>query len=135
MAPFVAIAIGLTAAARGLKAFGEEKFAYRRESAVGHNRFVYYFGKLLSVGEGRPANAVGECPLLSHIPPTLHSEDRLGRSFRHKSLLLLPHLLPRILSRLFTHLEGGPLVSVVASLIVGMLSGTSPQLGKIRSWH
>ena len=70
MALLVTIAIGLTAAARGLKVFGEEKFAHRRESAAGHNCFVYHFGKLLSVRAGRPANAVSKCPLLYHVPPT-----------------------------------------------------------------
>jgi hypothetical protein len=34
-----------------------------------------------------------------------------------------------------TRREDGPLLAVMASLIVGVLNGTSPFLKKVRSWH
>jgi hypothetical protein len=34
-----------------------------------------------------------------------------------------------------TRREDGPLLSVMASLIVGVLNGMSPSLKKVRSWH
>jgi len=42
------MAIGLAASAPGFWVFGEEKLIYWRETASGHSRSAYYFGKMLS---------------------------------------------------------------------------------------
>lgn len=132
MALLVALSIGLTASAPGVKIFGEEKLIYWREAAAGHNRFAYYLGKVLS------------------------TTPRMILACLHFSVLFLLLATPQIswINAFIAHLlyfyciyglsscismvarrEDGPLLAVMASLIVGVLSGASPRLAKARAWH
>lgn len=132
MALLVALAIGLTASAPGVKVFGEEKLVYWREAAAGHNRLAYYIGKVLSTGP----RMILACFHFSTMFLLL-STPRIGWGAAFVANLFYFYSIYGLASCLamVTRREDGPLLSVMSSLIVGVLSGTSPQLGKVRSWH
>ncbi|KAI4179629.1 MAG: hypothetical protein L6R41_007730 [Letrouitia leprolyta] len=132
MALLVGIAIGLIASSPGVKIFGEEKLVYWREANAGHNRLAYYVGKVLST---LPRMLVA----CLHFTATfmLLSTPRIswGHSFL-ANLLYFYNIygLASILSML-TRREDGPLLAVMASLIVGVLNGMSPNLSTVSDWH
>lgn len=132
MALLVGLAIGLTASAPGVKIFGEEKLVYWREAAAGHNRFAYYLGKVIST-----------------IPRMVLANFHFTTLFMLLSTPKIPWLSAFVANLLYfyciyglasmvsmvTRREDGPLLAVMASLIVGVLNGMSPSLKKVRSWH
>ncbi|KAL8764921.1 MAG: hypothetical protein Q9209_007814 [Squamulea sp. 1 TL-2023] len=132
MALLVGIAIGLIASSPGVKIFGEEKLVYWREASSGHNRFAYYLGKVLSTFP----RMIVAC---LHFTATfmLLSTPRIdwGSAFLANLLYFYTiYGLASILSML-TRREDGPLLAVMASLIVGVLNGMSPNLSVVEDWH
>ncbi|EMC93677.1 hypothetical protein BAUCODRAFT_150956 [Baudoinia panamericana UAMH 10762] len=127
-----AMAIGLAASAPGFWVFGEEKLMYYRETASGHSRSAYYVGKLLST-------------LIRIGLSSLHFTVFLGIlatpliSFSHMYAANLMYFwciygLASVVSMLVKR-EDGPLLAVLASLVIGVLGGVSPPLSKVKSWH
>ncbi|KAL8679469.1 MAG: hypothetical protein Q9186_004245 [Xanthomendoza sp. 1 TL-2023] len=132
MALLVGIAIGLIASSPGVKIFGEEKLVYWREASSGHNRLAYYIGKVLSTFP----RMVIAC---LHFTATFMvlSTPRIdwGSAFLANLLYFYTiYGLASILSML-TRREDGPLLAVMASLIVGVLNGMSPNLSVVSDWH
>ncbi|KAL8949179.1 MAG: hypothetical protein Q9222_004692 [Ikaeria aurantiellina] len=132
MALLVGIAIGLIASSPGVKIFGEEKLVYWREASSGHNRFAYYLGKVASTAP----RMVVAC---LHFTATFMvlSTPRIdwGSAFLANLLYFYAiYGLASILS-MCTRREDGPLLAVMASLIVGVLNGMSPNLKVVSGWH
>ncbi|KAL8934507.1 MAG: hypothetical protein Q9216_005879 [Gyalolechia sp. 2 TL-2023] len=132
MALLVGIAIGLIASSPGVKIFGEEKLVYWREASSGHNRLAYYLGKVLSTF---PRMLIANL----HFTATFLLLATPRITFPHAFLANLLYFytvygLASILSML-TKREDGPLLAVMASLIVGVLNGMSPNLAVVRDWH
>ena len=132
MALLVGIAIGLIASSPGVKVFGEEKLVYWREASSGHNRLAYYLGKVLSTFP----RMVIAC---LHFTATfmLLSTPRIDWPSAFLANLLYFYTiygLASILSMLARR-EDGPLLAVMASLIVGVLNGMSPNLSVVAEWH
>lgn len=128
----VAIGLGLTASAPGVKVFGEEKLIYRREAASGHNKFAYYLGKVIST---LPRIVLGcfhfttffmilATPLISW--PKAFIADLLY----YYAIYGLSSCVSMITRR-----EDGPLLATMASLVVGILSGFAPTLVQVAKWH
>ncbi|KAL8716239.1 MAG: hypothetical protein Q9220_000144 [cf. Caloplaca sp. 1 TL-2023] len=132
MALLVGIAIGLIASSPGVKIFGEEKLVYWREASSGHNRFAYYLGKVLSTVPRMMVACL-------HFTATFMvlSTPRIdwGSAFLANLLYFYAiYGLASILS-MCTRREDGPLLAVMASLIVGVLNGMSPNLRVVSGWH
>ncbi|KAL8697189.1 MAG: hypothetical protein Q9201_007259 [Fulgogasparrea decipioides] len=132
MALLVGIAIGLIASSPGVKIFGEEKLVYWREASSGHNRFAYYIGKVLST---LPRMLIA----CLHFTATfmLLSTPRIEWCSAFLANLLYfwcIYGLASILS-MCAKREDGPLLAVMASLIVGVLNGMSPNLSVVSDWH
>ena len=132
MALLVGIAIGLIASSPGVKIFGEEKLVYWRESSSGHNRFAYYIGKVLST---LPRMLIASV----HFTATflLLSTPRITWGAAFVANLLYFYCIYGLASMvsMITRREDGPLLAVMASLIVGVLNGMSPNLKVISTWH
>lgn len=116
MALLVGVAIGLTASAPGVKVFGEKKLVYWREAAAGHNRLAYYIGKVLSTG---PRMFLA-CFHLSTMFLLL-STPRISWGAAFLANFLYFYCIYGLASciSMATRREDGPLLSVMASLIVG----------------
>ncbi|KAL9016530.1 MAG: hypothetical protein Q9185_006107 [Variospora sp. 1 TL-2023] len=132
MSLLVGIAIGLIASSPGVKIFGEEKLVYWREASSGHNRFAYYLGKVISTF---PRMFVA----CLHFTATfmLLATPRIdwGAAFlAHLLYFYTIYGLASILS-MCTRREDGPLLAVMASLIVGVLNGMSPNLTVVADWR
>ncbi|KAI4150800.1 MAG: hypothetical protein L6R39_002169 [Caloplaca ligustica] len=132
MALLVGIAIGLIASSPGVKIFGEEKLVYWREASSGHNRLAYYLGKVISTFP----RMIIAC---LHFTATfmLLATPRIdwGSSFLANLLYFYTiYGLASILS-MCARREDGPLLAVMASLIVGVLNGMSPNLHVVSTWH
>ena len=132
MSLLVGLAIGLTASAPGVKIFGEEKLVYWREAAAGHNRLAYYMGKVLSTF---PRIVLANL----HFSTTflLLSTPRISWGASFTANLLYFYCIYGLASciSMLTRREDGPLLAVMLSLIVGVLSGMSPTLATVTSWH
>lgn len=132
MALLVGLAIGLTASAPGVKIFGEEKLVFWREAASGYNRFAYYIGKVLSTFP-RMILANFHFTTMFYLlsTPRITYMDAFISNFLYFYCI---YGLASMVS-MVTRREDGPLLAVMASLIVGVLNGMSPSIKKVRSWH
>ncbi len=132
MALLVGIAIGLIASSPGVKIFGEEKLVYWREASSGHNRLAYYLGKLLSTF---PRMLVANLHFTASF--MLLATPRIGWGAAFAANLLYFYTIYGLASILSmcARREDGPLLAVMASLIVGVLNGMSPSLSVVADWH
>ncbi|KAI4178861.1 MAG: hypothetical protein LQ346_007331, partial [Caloplaca aetnensis] len=132
MALLVAIAIGLIASSPGVKIFGEEKLVYWREASSGHNRLAYYLGKVLSTF---PRMLVANLHFTASFMLLATPRIDWGAAFAANLLYFYTiYGLASILS-MCARREDGPLLAVMASLIVGVLNGMSPSLSVVADWH
>lgn len=126
------LAIGLAASAPGFCVFGEEKLMYLRETASGHSRSAYYVGKLLST-------IPRICLSAFHFTVFLHILATPLISFGSMYMANLMYFwctygLASIVSMLVKR-EDGPLIAVLASLVIGVLGGVAPPLSTVKTWH
>ena len=132
MSLLVGIAIGLIASSPGVKIFGEEKLVYWRESSSGHSRLGYYLGKVVSTVP-RMLVACLHFTAMFHVLSTPRID--WGSAFLANLLYFwCIYGLASILS-MCSRREDGPLLAVMASLIVGVLNGMSPNLTVVGDWH
>lgn len=132
MSLLVGLAVGLTASSPGVKIFGEEKLIYIREASSGHNRFAYYIGKVLStIPRMILANLHFTVLFLLLATPKIS----WGAAF--VANLLYFYCIYGLASciSMITRREDGPLIATMTSLVVGIISGTSPSLSTVRGWH
>jgi len=127
----VAISIGLIAAAPGFKVFGEEKLTYYREAAAGHSRLGYYVAKVLGTF---PRMLLG-CLHFTTLFILLATPQMTWLASFAANLLYFYAIygLASIVS-MCARREDGPLLAVMASLIVGTLSGMAPTIRQVDSW-
>ncbi|RDW58104.1 hypothetical protein BP6252_13515 [Coleophoma cylindrospora] len=132
MALLVGLAIGLTAAPSGVKIFGEEKLVYWREAAAGHNRFAYYMGKVISTIP-RMVFANLHFTTIFFVLTT----PRISWFAAFAANLLYFYCIYGLASciSMVCRRDDGPLLAVIASLIVGVLNGMSPTLARTSTWH
>ncbi|GAB7358916.1 hypothetical protein MBLNU230_g4136t1 [Neophaeotheca triangularis] len=126
-----AMAIGLAAAAPGVKVFGEENLVYYRETASGHSRSAYYVGKVLST-------------LLRIVLSSFHFTVFFG--VLATPMMRFVHMFAANVMyfwciyglascvAMVSKREDGPLLAVFASLVIGILGGVAPPLSKVKSW-
>ncbi len=132
MSLLVGLAIGLTASSPGVKIFGEEKLIYIREASSGHNRFAYYVGKVLSTIP-RMVLANFHFTVLFMLLAT----PKISWGAAFIANLLYFYCIYGLAScvSMITRREDGPLIATMVSLVVGIISGTSPALSEVRQWH
>lgn len=132
LALLVAIAIGLVAAAPGVKSFSEEMLLQRREAEAGHSRVAYFLAKVFSLV---PRMVLG-CLHFS-TPLFLLSVPVIDWKVAFLANLLYFYCIYGLAS-IFSTLsrrEDAPLFATMVSLIVGILSGAAPPLAKVKEWH
>ena len=132
MSLLVGLAIGLTASSPGVKIFGEEKLVYWRESASGHSRLAYYIGKVASTF---PRMILANLHFSTLFLLLATPKISWGAAF--VANLLYFYCIYGLAScvSVITRREDGPLIAVMLSLIVGVISGMSPTLKTVSGWH
>jgi ABC-type multidrug transport system ATPase subunit len=127
-----AMAIGLAASAPGFWVFGEEKMMYYRETASGHSRSAYYVGKLLSTLIRLGLSSLHFSVFMGVLATPLMS---FGKMFTVNLMYFwCIYGLASVVS-MFVKREDGPLLAVLASLIIGILGGVAPPLSTVKGWH
>ncbi|KAF7197039.1 ABC transporter G family member 25 [Pseudocercospora fuligena] len=127
-----AMAIGLAASAPGFWVFGEEKLMYWRETAAGHSRSAYYIGKLLSTVLRIGLSSFHFTVFLGVLATPLISFPKMYAA--NLAYFWCIYGLASIIS-MFVKRENGPLLAVLASLIIGVLGGVAPPLSKVKTWN
>lgn len=127
-----AMAIGLAASAPGVWVFGEEKLVYYRESAAGHSRSAYYVGKVLSTLPRIALSALHYTAFMGILATPLMSFSQMYAA--NVGYFYAIYGGASIVSMVVKR-EDGPLLAVLASLILGILGGVAPPLSKVKSWH
>ncbi|KAI1101712.1 hypothetical protein F4804DRAFT_290537 [Jackrogersella minutella] len=132
LALLMAIAIGLVAAAPGVRVFSEEMLLYRREAEAGHSRVAYFLAKNLSV---LPRMVFGcmhfsTLILVLAVPIIPWGTAFLANLVYFYCIYGLASCISMIVRR-----EDAPLIATMASLIVGILCGAAPPLAKVKGWH
>jgi hypothetical protein len=126
------MAIGLAASAPGFWVFGEEKMMYYRETASGHSRSAYYVGKLLSTLPRVLLSSLHFSVFMGVLATPLMS---FGKMFVVNLMYFwCIYGLASVVS-MFVKREDGPLLAVLASLIIGILGGVAPPLSQVKIWH
>ncbi|OTB03679.1 hypothetical protein M426DRAFT_60073 [Hypoxylon sp. CI-4A] len=132
LALLTAIAIGLVAAAPGVRVFSEEMLLYRREAEAGHSRIAYFLAKNISV---LPRMVMGcmhfsTLILLLAVPIIPWGTAFLANLVYFYCIYGLASCVSMIVRR-----EDAPLLATMISLIVGILSGAAPPLASVIEWH
>ncbi|KAF2639904.1 hypothetical protein P280DRAFT_518339 [Massarina eburnea CBS 473.64] len=126
------LAIGLAAAAPGVKTFGEEKTMYWREAASGHSRSAYFVGKILStffrIGLSALHFTVFYALLATPIMP--FGQLYLAHLLYFYCIYGLACAVSMVVSR-----QDGPLLAIIGSLIIGIFGGYGPSLSTVKTWH
>ncbi|KAK4183830.1 hypothetical protein QBC35DRAFT_442609 [Podospora australis] len=132
IALLTAIAIGLVAAAPGVKVFSEEMLLHRREAEAGHSRVAYFLAKSISVLPRMTMACLHfTVPLLLLSVPIIP----WGVSFLTNLLYFycifgLASCISMVVKR-----EDAPLFATMIALITGILSGAAPPLSNVRNWN
>jgi len=126
-----AMAIGLAASAPGFWVFGEEKLMYYRETASGHSRSAYYVGKLISTILRIALSSLHFTVFLGVLATPLISFHMMyaANLMYFWCIYGLASVVSMVVKR-----EDGPLIAVLASLIIGVLGGVAPPLSKVKDW-
>lgn len=126
------MAIGLAASAPGFWVFGEEKLIYWRETASGHSRSAYYVGKLLSTLPRIALSSLHFTIFLSILAtPLITFTEMYALNLMYFWCIYgLASCVAMVVKR-----ENGPLLAVLASLIIGVLGGVAPPLSTVKSWQ
>ena len=127
-----AMAIGLAASAPGVWVFGEEKLIYYRESASGHSRSAYYLGKVISTLPRIAVSSLHYTVLLELLatPPMSFGQMYGANCIYFYAIYGGASVVSMIVKR-----EDGPLLAVLASLVIGVLGGVAPPMSKVKTWH
>ncbi|KAL5435564.1 hypothetical protein PMIN05_007233 [Paraphaeosphaeria minitans] len=126
------MAIGLAASAPAVKVFGEEKLIFNREASSGHSMSAYYVGKMVSVLPRlfiaalhfSVAMGILATPLMSWV------DMFVANLLYFFCVYGLASCIGMVVKR-----EDGPLLAVMASLIIGILGGVAPPLSKVKQWN
>ncbi|KAF7560616.1 hypothetical protein G7046_g3524 [Stylonectria norvegica] len=132
LALLIAIAIGLISGAPGVKSFSEELLLHRREAEAGHSRIAYFLAKVVSV---LPRMLLG-CMHFSTIILLL-SGPIIPWGIAFLANLLYFYCIYGLASciSMVARREDAPLFATMISLVVAILSGASPPLSQVKTWH
>ncbi|KAK4237658.1 hypothetical protein C8A03DRAFT_15822 [Achaetomium macrosporum] len=126
------LAIGLAAAAPGVKTFGEEKQIYWREASSGHSRLAYYVGKVVATFPRLAISAMHfttfYCVLATPWMPFWSMY--LSNLLYFYCIYGLASIMSMLVRR-----EDGPLMAMIVSLIIGVFGGYGPPLYLVKQWH
>jgi len=127
-----AMGIGLAASAPAVKVFGEEKLIFNREAAAGHSMSAYYVGKMVSVFPRLMLASLHFSVFMGILATPLM---RWSNMFEANLLYFycvygLASCIGMCVKR-----EDGPLLAVMASLIIGILGGVAPPLSNVKDWN
>ncbi|KAM0276451.1 hypothetical protein ACHAQH_006756 [Verticillium albo-atrum] len=127
-----AIGIGLICGAPGVKTFSEEVILHRREAEAGHSRLAYFLAKTVSVLPRMLLSCL-------HFTTLVHilSQPIVTWTLAYCMNLLYFYCIYGLASAIsmIVRREDAPLISTMVSFIVGLLSGASPALSQVKSWH
>lgn len=126
------MAIGLAASAPAVKVFGEEKLIFNREASSGHSMSAYYVGKTLSVLPRLCLSSLHFSVFMGILATPLMSFSQMfaANLLYFYCVYGLASCVGMVVKR-----EDGPLLAVMASLIIGVLGGVAPPLSKVKAWH
>ncbi|KAI1204985.1 uncharacterized protein F4807DRAFT_296809 [Annulohypoxylon truncatum] len=132
LALLTVIAIGLVAAAPGVRVFSEEMLLYRREAEAGHSRIAYFMAKNLSV----LLRMVFGCMHFTTLLLIL-SVPIIGWGTAFMANLVYFYCIYGLAScvSMVVRREDAPLIATMISLIVGILCGAAPPLASVIGWH
>ncbi|KAK0610160.1 hypothetical protein B0T17DRAFT_500903 [Bombardia bombarda] len=132
MALLVAIAIGLVAAAPGVRVFSEEILLHRREAEAGHSRLAYFVAKSVSVVPRMALACLHFSTLLFilSVPVIPWTTAFVANLLYFYCITGLASCVSMVVRR-----EEAPLLATMLSLIVGILSGAAPPLSNVKDWH
>ncbi|EGY20077.1 uncharacterized protein VDAG_02093 [Verticillium dahliae VdLs.17] len=127
-----AIGIGLICGAPGVKIFSEEVILHRREAEAGHSRLAYFLAKTVSVMPRMILSCL-------HFTTLVHILSRpiISWTLAYCMNLLYFYCIYGLASvvSMVVRREDAPLISTMVSFIVGLLSGASPALSQVKTWH
>lgn len=105
---------------------------YYRETASGHSRSAYYLGKLLSTLIRIALSSLHFTVFLGILATPLMSFSMMyaANLMYFWCIYGLASVVSMIVKR-----EDGPLLAVLASLVIGVLGGVAPPLSKVKDWH
>jgi ABC-type multidrug transport system ATPase subunit len=126
------MAIGLAASAPGFWVFGEEKLIYWRETASGHSRSAYYVGKMLSTLPRIALSSLHFTIFMSILATPLITFTEMYAA--NLTYFWCIYGLASCIA-MFVKRENGPLLAVLASLVIGVLGGVAPPLSTVKTWH
>ncbi|KAF2194822.1 ABC transporter-like protein [Zopfia rhizophila CBS 207.26] len=126
------MAIGLAASAPAVKVFGEEKLIFNREAASGHSMSAYYVGKMVSVFPRICLSSLHFSVFMGILATPLMSFSQMFAA--NMLYFFCVYGLASCVGMLVKR-EDGPLLAVMASLIIGVLGGVAPPLSKVKAWH
>ncbi|KAI0406240.1 hypothetical protein F4802DRAFT_606249 [Xylaria palmicola] len=126
------LAIGLAAAAPGVKTFGEEKQLYWREASAGHSRSAYFLGKVFATVPRLAISALHFTTFYCILATPLMPFWRM-----YLTNLMYFYCIYGLASAVSTAVrrEDGPLLAMIVSLIIGVFGGYGPPLYNVREWH
>jgi ABC-type multidrug transport system ATPase subunit len=132
LALLVAIAIGLVAAAPGVKVFSEELLLQRREAEAGHSRVAYFVAKMIATLPRMFLACLHFTTwlMLLAVPIIPWGIAFMANLLYFYSIYGLAACISMLVRR-----EDAPLFATMISLIVGILSGAAPSLSQVQSWH
>ncbi|KAF1952088.1 hypothetical protein CC80DRAFT_423394 [Byssothecium circinans] len=125
------MAIGLAASAPAVRVFGEEKLIFNREAASGHSMSAYYVGKMVSVLPRLFFSSLhyGVFMGILATPLMAWTDMFVAIMLYFFCVYGLASCVGMVVKR-----EDGPLLAVMASLIIGILGGVAPPLSKVATW-
>ncbi|KAK3997856.1 hypothetical protein QBC44DRAFT_279193 [Cladorrhinum sp. PSN332] len=131
MALLTAIAIGLVAAAPGVRVFSEEMLLHRREAEAGHSRLAYFLAKTVSVVPRMALSCLHfTTPFLLLSSPIIPWGIAFLTNLDYFYCIFgLASAISMVVKR-----EDAPLFATMIALITGILSGAAPPLSKVKGW-
>ncbi|KAI0882331.1 uncharacterized protein GGS22DRAFT_191502 [Annulohypoxylon maeteangense] len=126
------LAIGLAAAAPGVKTFGEEKQMYWREASAGHSRSAYYIGKVIATIPRLTISAMHFTTFYCIL-----ATPRMSFWTMYLTNLMYFYCIYGLASTVSTVVrrEDGPLLAMIVSLVIGVFGGYGPPLYNVKEWH
>lgn len=117
---YIALAVGIAAASAGVKAFGEDKVVFWRESSAGHNRVAYFLGQSLAM---IPRIALGGLHFAALFHVLASSSIPFGQIYINITLIFFAvYGLASIVSMLVPR-KDAPLLSAVICVIAAVFNG------------
>lgn len=105
---------------------------YNRETAAGHSRSAYYVGKVLGTLPRLALSSLHFTVFLGILAAPLIRPQRMYLA--NVAYFWCIYGLASVVSMAVKR-EDGPLLAVLASLIIGILGGVAPPLRTVKGWH